>query len=126
MTLFPPARKEGRALRWGALDVGLRAPKSRRRLPFSTAGEGVISVHIGMGDSAAVRIEKVGFAIDSRPPSYSPYSVFSLSLGSADKNETDRTAHARSVTAHGSPRTSKLYDRIKKRLTQNKVERLRR
>jgi hypothetical protein len=49
MTLFPPAREEGRALRWGALDVGLRAPKSRRRLPFSTAGEGVIFVHIGMG-----------------------------------------------------------------------------
>jgi hypothetical protein len=49
MTLFPPAREEGRALRWGGLDDGLRAPKSRRRLPFSTAGEGVIFVHIGMG-----------------------------------------------------------------------------
>ena len=41
MTFFPPAREEGRTLRWDALDVGLQAPKSGRRLPFSTAGEGV-------------------------------------------------------------------------------------
>ena len=61
MTLFPPAREEGRALRWGALDVGLRAPKSRRRLPFSTAGEGVISVHIGMGDSVALGHRRAPF-----------------------------------------------------------------
>jgi hypothetical protein len=39
MTLFPPAREEGRALRWGALDVGLRAPKSRRRLPSRRPGK---------------------------------------------------------------------------------------
>ena len=49
MTLFPRRREEGRALRWGARDVGLRAPKRRRRLPFSTAEEGIILVHIGMG-----------------------------------------------------------------------------
>ncbi len=48
MALFPAAREEGRALRWGALNVGLRAAKSRRRLLFSTAGEGVIFVHTGM------------------------------------------------------------------------------
>ena len=43
MTLFPPAREEGRALRWGA-----------RRLSFSTAEEGAILSVLEMGDSAAL------------------------------------------------------------------------
>jgi len=61
MTLFPPAREEGHGLRWGALDVGLQVPKSRRRLPFSTAEDGVIFVRIGMGDSAALGRQRAPF-----------------------------------------------------------------
>ena len=34
-------------------------------------------------------------------------------------------AHAQSMAAHESPRTTKLYDRTKERLTQNEVERIR-
>ena len=33
--------------------------------------------------------------------------------------------HAQSMAAHESPRTTKLYDRTKERLTQNEVERIR-
>jgi hypothetical protein len=33
--------------------------------------------------------------------------------------------HARSMAAHESPRTTKLYDRTKERLTQDEVERIR-
>ena len=33
--------------------------------------------------------------------------------------------HAQSMAAHGSPRTTKLYDRTKERLTQDEVERIR-
>jgi integrase len=32
--------------------------------------------------------------------------------------------HAQSMAAHGSPRTTKLYDRTKERLTQEEVERI--
>jgi hypothetical protein len=33
--------------------------------------------------------------------------------------------HAQEMAAHESPRTTKLYDRTKERLTQDKVERIR-
>ena len=33
--------------------------------------------------------------------------------------------HAQSMAAHESPRTTKLYDRTKERLTQDEVERIR-
>ena len=33
--------------------------------------------------------------------------------------------HAQEMAAHGSPRTTKLYDRTKERLTQDEVERIR-
>jgi hypothetical protein len=33
--------------------------------------------------------------------------------------------HAQEMTAHESPRTTKLYDRTKERLTQDEVERIR-
>jgi integrase len=33
--------------------------------------------------------------------------------------------HAREMAAHESPRTTKLYDRTKERLTQDEVERIR-
>ena len=33
--------------------------------------------------------------------------------------------HAQEVAAHESPRTTKLYDRTKERLTQDEVERIR-
>jgi site-specific recombinase XerD len=32
--------------------------------------------------------------------------------------------HAQSMAAHESPRTTKLYDRTKERLTQNEIERI--
>jgi integrase len=32
--------------------------------------------------------------------------------------------HAQSVAAHESPRTTKLYDRTKERLTQDEIERI--
>ena len=33
--------------------------------------------------------------------------------------------HAQSMAAHESPRTTKLYDRTRERLTQNEMERIR-
>ena len=33
--------------------------------------------------------------------------------------------HAQEIAAHDSPRTTKLYDRTKERLTQDEVERIR-
>jgi len=42
------------------------------------------------------------------------------------KVDTSNTnLHAQSMAAHESPRTTKLYDRTKERLTQDEVERIR-
>jgi hypothetical protein len=37
----------------------------------------------------------------------------------------DNVEHAQEMAAHESPRTTKLYDRTKERLTQDEVERIR-
>jgi hypothetical protein len=40
-------------------------------------------------------------------------------------NLTHDNEHAQEMAAHESPRTTKLYDRTKERLTQDEVERIR-
>ncbi len=73
-------------------------------------------------------------AMATRLPALIAVAGFATGLGNHSFRATGITAylsndgaleHAQSMAAHESPRTTKLYDRTKERLTQDEVERVR-